>query len=202
VGRGLIAAIVAFLVPACAVAGPYFSVAGGAVFLEDSDLEANGLDGEAEFDTGFAVSGAGGYAFGGLGLGTFRTEVEVAYRQNDVDKISVSGLGTASGGDAEVSVLSGMVNVALDLDTGTVVKPYVLVGVGAASVTLESDDLGADDDDIVFAYQAGAGLGFAVTEAVTVFTGYRYFGTTDPEVEGIDAEYSSHNLEAGVRFEF
>jgi hypothetical protein len=41
-----------------------------------------------------------------------------------------------------------------------------------------------------------------VTETVTLFTGYRFFGTSDPEVEGIEAEYHSHNVEAGVRFEF
>ena len=81
-GRRLIASIVAILVPTYAVAaGPYVSLAGGIAFLEDSDLEGNGLDGEAEFDTGFLVSGAGGYGFDGLGLGTVRAEIEIAYRQ-------------------------------------------------------------------------------------------------------------------------
>jgi opacity protein-like surface antigen len=86
--------------------------------------------------------------------------------------------------------------------TGTLVEPYVLVGIGAANVTLESDDLDVDEDDTVFAYQAGAGLGFALTETITLFTGYRFFGTTDPEFEGVEAEYHSHNVEAGVRVEF
>jgi opacity protein-like surface antigen len=199
-GRALIAAILALFLPAYAFAGPYVSVAGGAVFLEDSDLEENGLEAEAEFDTGFVVSGAAGYAFD-LGFGSFRTEVEIAYRQNDVDQISAFGL-TVSAGDAEASVISGMANVALDMVTGTLVEPYVLVGIGAANVTLESDDLDVDEDDTVFAYQAGAGLGFALTETITLFTGYRFFGTTDPEFEGVEAEYHSHNVEAGVRVEF
>jgi opacity protein-like surface antigen len=199
-GRGLIAAIFTLFLPAYAFAGPYVSVAGGAVFLEDSDLEENGLEAEAEFDTGFVVFGAAGYAFD-LGFGSFRTEVEIAYRQNDVDQISAFGL-TVSAGDAEASVISGMANVALDMVTGTLVEPYVLVGIGAANVTLESDDLDVDEDDTVFAYQAGAGLGFALTETITLFTGYRFFGTTDPEFEGVEAEYHSHNVEAGVRVEF
>jgi opacity protein-like surface antigen len=201
-GRALIAGIIAFLVPAHAfAAGPYVSVSGGAVFLEDSDLDANGLDAKAEFDTGFGVLGAAGYAFDGLGFGTFRLEAEIAYRQNDVDKLRAFGV-TASGGDAEVSALSGMVNAALDMPLGTVVEPYVLVGIGAANLNLESDDLDVDEDDTVFAYQAGAGLGFAVTQTITLFAGYRFFGTTDPEFEGVDAEYHSHNIEGGVRFEF
>jgi opacity protein-like surface antigen len=204
-GRGLIAAVVAFFLPAYAfAAGPYVSLSGGAVFLEDSDLEADnlGLSGEAEFDTGFVVSGAAGYAFDAFGSATVRVEAEVAYRQNDVDTITVTGVGTGSGGDAEVSVLSGMANLAVDILTWSIVKPYVLVGIGVANVTLESDDLDVDEDDTVFAYQAGAGLGFAVTETITLFAGYRYFATADPEFEGVDAEYHSHNIEAGVRFEF
>ena len=204
-GRGLIVAVLAFFVPAYAfAAGPYVSVAGGAVFLEDSDLDADalGLSGEAEFDTGFGVWGAAGYGFDAFGAATVRVEAEVAYRQNDVDTITVSGIGTGSGGDAEVYALSGMVNLAVDILTWSIVKPYAMVGIGAANVTLESDDLDVDEDDTVFAYQAGAGLGFAVTERITLFGGYRYFATADPEFEGVDAEYGSHNIEAGVRFEF
>jgi opacity protein-like surface antigen len=161
-----------------------------------------GLEGEAEFDTGFGVLGAAGYGFDAFGSATVRVEAEIAYRQNDVDEISVSGLGTASGGDAEVSALSGMANLAVDILTWSIVEPYVMVGIGVANVTLESDDFDVDDDDTVFAYQAGAGLGFAVTETITLFTGYRYFATADPKVEDVDAEYGSHNIEAGVRFEF
>ena len=48
-GRALIAAILALFLPAYAFAGPYLSVAGGAVFLEDSDLEENGLEAEAAY---------------------------------------------------------------------------------------------------------------------------------------------------------
>jgi opacity protein-like surface antigen len=95
-----------------------------------------------------------------------------------------------------------MVNAALDVPLGTIVEPYVLVGIGAANVTLESDDLDVDEDDTVFAYQAGAGLGFALTETITLFAGYRFFGTADPEFEGLDAEYHSHNVEGGIRFGF
>jgi opacity protein-like surface antigen len=199
-GRGLIAAIVAFFVPACALAGPYMSLSGGAVFLEDSDGAVNGTEVETDFDVGFVVSGAAGYAFD-LGLGTLRTEVEIAYRQNDVDETSALGV-TTPGGDIQMSALSGMMNAALDVATGTIVTPYVLVGIGAANLNLESDDLDFDEDDVVFAYQAGAGLGFAVTERITLFTGYRYFATHDSEFEGVEVEYHSHNVEAGVRVEF
>jgi opacity protein-like surface antigen len=171
-------------------------VTGGAVFLEDSDLEANGLDAKAEFDTGFGVLGAAGYAFDDLGFGTFRLEAG-----SPIGRIHAFGM-TASGGDAEVSSLSGTVNAALDMALGTFVEPYVLVGIEAANLNLESDDLDVDEDDTVFVYQAGAGLGFPVTEAITLFAGYRFFGTTDPEFEGVDAEYHSHNVVGGVRFEF
>ena len=119
--RYVIAAVIAVLFWSshALAAGVYVSVGGGVVFLEDSDLEQGNIAGEAEFDTGFAVNRAVGYAFDGLTLGTVRTEVDIAYRQNNVYTIRVLGV-TVPAGDAEVSALSGMANVALDVATGTI----------------------------------------------------------------------------------
>jgi opacity protein-like surface antigen len=182
--------------------GVYLSVSGAAVFLEDSDLEEAGIDGKAKFDTGFGIIGAGGYAFDRLNFGTVRSEVEIAYRRNDVDEVTAFGV-TFSGGDAEVSALSGMANVALDVDVwGGTVQPYMLGGIGAANLRLKSDDLDFDRDDTVFAYQVGAGLGVPVTSTIRLFVGYRFFATEDPEFDDLKAEYHSHNVEGGVILQF
>lgn len=188
-----------------AAAGPYVSASGGAAFLADSDLEVNGVGGvEAEFDTGFGVTGAVGWASDTMTMGTLRTEVELGYRKNDVDKFTGPG-GTAASGGADVSALSGMGNVALDLDTGTTFQPYVMGGVGLANVEFDSPADGFEDDDTVFAFQLGAGINVPVG-GVTLFGGYRFFGTSDPEFKDqgvrVDAEYNSHNLEIGVRIGF
>ncbi len=59
-----------------------------------------------------------------------------------------------------------------------------------------------NDDDTVFAYQVGAGVGYAVTEKVSFDVKYRYFATSDPEFDTTKAEYSSHNVYAGIRVTF
>lgn len=196
-----IIALLAVLGPAQAVAGPYVSASGGAVFLADSDLEGGGLDGvEAEFDTGFGVTGAVGWASDAATIGTLRTELEVGYRTNEVDKFSGPG-GTVSAGDTDLRALSGMVNVALDLSASPLFEPYVMGGIGLANLEVDFDDFDVDEDDTVFAFQAGAGINVPVG-VVTLFGGYRFFGTSDPEFDGVEAEYNSHNLEVGVRVGF
>lgn len=186
-----------------AAAGPYASVSGGAAFLADSDLEVDGIGGaEAEFDTGFGVTGAFGWAWDTLALSNVRTELELGYRSNELDSISVGG---TTGGDAEVNALSGMANVAVDLDIGSTFQPYVMGGLGLANLELENDDTNFEEDDTVFAYQLGAGI-IVPLGAATLFGGYRFFGTSNPEFEDsgseLEAEYNSHNLEVGVRFGF
>lgn len=181
-------------------AGPYVSVTGGAVFLSDSDLEEEGgpLEIEVEFDTGFGFTGAAGWAWDTVALGTLRTEIEVGYRENDIDEISVNGLEIGASGD--MTALSGMANVAFDLTTGTILHPYVMGGLGLANIDLDSDIGSADDT--VLAFQVGVGVGIPIANTVTLFGGYRFFGTKDPDLGGIEAEYNSHNVEAGVRVEF
>ena len=58
-----------------------------------------------------------------------------------------------------------------------------------------------EEDDTVFAYQIGAGLGYKITPATMATLSYRYFGTSDPTfddgVDKIEAEYKSHNIWVG-----
>lgn len=183
-----------------AVAGPYVSATGAATFLSDSDLKLGAFEGETDFERGFGITGAAGWAWDFMLLGRLRTEIEAGHRKNDVDEVSMPGF-TVSGGDADVRALSGMANVALDLNVLPLFQPYVMGGIGVANVKLESDEFGVDDDDNVFAYQAGAGVGVPVG-VFTLFGGYRFFATADPELEGTDLEYRSHSVEVGVRIGF
>jgi opacity protein-like surface antigen len=196
-----------FAVPAFA-AGPYVGVEAGAVFLSDSTFSAAGLDvGDAKFDTGLGLGLVGGYDYG-----TWRLEGEFAWRKNDNKEIS-SAFGTDPiGGD--VSTLALMVNGYYDFRmVSPTFVPYLGVGVGGARVSAKVDDPidGAiiDDDDMVFAYQLAAGVGFVVNKQLTIDLGYKYFATADPSFEIIDsggikldAEYMSHNVFLGVRYSF
>jgi len=197
---------------AFAASGPYLSVQVGGTWLEDANVDYDNpffIDDEVEFDTGFNVGLAAGYDFG-----MARLEGEVAYRQNDVDKINIDG--EDFNGDGDASALSFMLNGYLDIETGSPVTPYLGAGLGVANVSandvqVEVPGFGkfdfVDDDDTVFAYQFSAGVAFALNEAMAIDLGYRYFATSDPEFDdtglgGFESEYKSHNVSLGLRMNF
>lgn len=192
--------------------GPYMTMQAGGTWVEDADVEYDGVSPadltlEAEFDAGYRLAAALGYDYGLL-----RLEGEFAYRENDVDSFSGRFLGTpfAFAADGDVSATSFMFNGFWDLETGSPMTPYLGAGIGLANVSYDDvvDDVGApfiDDDDTVLAFQFAAGLAFEVTPVLTLDLGYRYFATDDPELEdafgdSLETEYKSHNASVGLRF--
>lgn len=160
------------------------------VSVSDSTL-SDGVDSaELSFDTGFGFMAAIGNNFEGL-----RGEVELSYRTNDADKISAGAFSESVSGD--VSSLAVMGNLLVDLPVSESVRPFLGAGIGLANV-----DADGDEDDTVFAYQAIIGLGFPLTYVTTLDLQYRYFATEDPNFNGIEAEYQTHNFFAGLRFDF
>lgn len=196
---------------------PYFSVHVGGTWLQDADVDYDDptlLNDELEFDSGYNVGAAFGYDYG-----MARLEVELAYRQNDVDRINSEGFAFRADGD--FSATSLMLNGYWDLETGSPIVPYFGGGIGFANVSANNvkvfDDLGmvsfVDDDDNVFAYQLAAGIAFALNPVMTLDLGYRYFGTSDPELDanpllfdppfdGFETEFESHNVNLGLRLNF
>jgi len=45
-------------------------------------------------------------------------------------------------------------------------------------------------------------VGYAMNENVTLDLQYRYFATEDPEFGVVDAEYATHNVYFGLRYNF
>jgi len=179
-----------------AAVGPYVSGSIGAVMANDSDLSSTYYPGDSatvDFDTGFGLGIAVGNDYGGD-----RLEVEFGYQENDLDTVKGGGKSYALPGD--VSGMGLLVNGYHDFKTTSTVTPFIGAGIGFANVELDMP--GYNEDDNVFAYQVGAGLSFAVNQEVNLDLKYRYFGTTDPEFDGIEAEYSSHNVYAGIRVAF
>ncbi|MEQ8388034.1 MAG: OmpA family protein [Alphaproteobacteria bacterium] len=197
--------------------GLYGAIGGGATFLEDAD-NTGSITVESEFDPGFGVLGNMGYDWG-----DFRTELELSYREADIDRLQITndnGLGVAAGvgslnglstsGDGEMRAFAVMGNVLYDMPLGRDFVPYVGGGIGIADVKLDADALGAriaDSSDDVLAYQGIAGVAYALTEQLYLFADYRYFATTDPELADVsggafDSEFKSHNVFAGLRFYF
>ena len=173
--------------------GSYVSGHIGLNALDDAMLSVPGLISiDMEFDPGFAIGGTLGYDFGDT-----RLETELAYRSNDIDKFS--GVGGSIDGDGDFSTLSLMINGFYEVENETKFTPYIGGGIGFANVKLELFD--EDDDETVFAYQLGLGIGYEINESVTLDLGYRYFATMDPEFEDdVEAEYISHNVLLSIRF--
>jgi opacity protein-like surface antigen len=199
--------------------GWYVGVTGGSTFLDDTELTDStapigvvGID--ASWRTGFHVGVVGGYRF----TKHLRAELELTYRRNEIDTLTVtetSGAQSESGrGRFESFCYIG--NVWLDLDFGKLpVVPYVGGGIGLAAMEInlkpvESPTSGTvfltDGEDTagVVAYQVGAGIAYPVNAHVTLSLDYRYFVTEDPDFNftGVSGEYRTHNAGATLRYQF
>ena len=184
--------------------GPYVSANLGLAIASDSDLTDSTVPGitmEIESDMGVALGVAAGYDFGKA-----RIEGEIAYQQNDLDKASLLGVEVDLTGDG--TSLALLLNGYFDFENDSAFTPFISAGLGFAKVEINDFNVpgsglpGESDDDTVFAYQVGAGVGYAINQKVSVDVKYRYFATSDPEFDTTCAEYSSHNFYVGVRVNF
>lgn len=176
----------------------YISVFGGLNSLDDTSISSSTGAINSDFDEGFGVGVAIGRWFDSRQH--WRGEVELSYRENDIDR-----LGTAGGG-GEVNSLAYMVNGYYDFRPNARVQPYVGAGVGIAEVEAENIAFGGarlDDDDSVFAYQFIGGVGYQLTDTVDLFGELRYLATDDPEFNGgQELDHESANALAGLRYRF
>lgn len=185
--------------------GPYMSINAGTSILSDSDWTDDGVPGTTltlEYDLGFAGSLALGHAFSD----SIRLEGELAYQTNDLDKVTQGGASLSMDGDT--SVIAFMVNAYYDFANSGPVTPFISVGAGFAQWELNdftvtgSSLTPISDDETVFAWQVGAGVAYELNKSTSLDLKYRYFATSDPEIQTANFECSSHNIYVGVRFGF
>lgn len=198
----LAAALVA-AVPLAAQAGDagwYVGGGGGVNLKRDGDVGGPAND-KLEFDTGWLGLVRGGYDYGN----GWRTELEAGYRANGVDKVN----GVNQSGD--VKTWDTMVNVLYELETGTMFRPYIGIGLGGANVSYHNVGGIAgsriDDQDWTFAYQGIAGANVDLTPNWAAFADYRYFATDQPDFNTdagteLRAEERNHSVVVGVRYKW
>lgn len=197
--------------PAAAQDGPeaggyYVEARGGVAFLKDSDL--NDSTGElasigiselrSNLETGFAVEAAAGYAYSPA----LRGEIALGYRRNDLDGFSaaVAGAPATVEVDGHVDAITLMGNVYYDLRVHPDIVPFVGGGVGPAGVVFEVQN--SNDFDVVFAWQLIGGIGYQITDDFFLSLRYTYFSAQKPELDGLEADYDSHNVMFGIRYDF
>ena len=185
---------------------------------------------KSEVSVGTGIGFLGGQIGVGYSIAGFRPEVSVGYRTASVDSLTLKKFlggtdddvlkGHNEALEGEAAKVSGSVtsidlaaSVYYDIDTGTEITPYIGVGGGMSQVTVNAKqalypDLVHEDSLWALSFQAAAGIGYAVTEDLTVTLGYRLTGT----LEGNFSKYETskrktgmtlnHNVELGLRYSF
>ena len=158
----------------------------GAVVTTDTELEEFfgeplAPNSELTFDPGFRLGVRGGYGV----TDWFDAEVETGFMVNGID--SVTG---AADTDASLSNFPLLINARFHCPAFHGVSPYFGGGLGMSTTVLWADDLtignttyDGSTSGFTFAYQAFAGLRFAINEHMSLSLEYHYFATTDTELE-------------------
>ena len=182
--------------------GYYVGAALGLGLQGDADVSGTGIAASVDTDPAKVGLLSFGHAYGN----GFRTEFEFSYSHTSVD--SVSGSSSSAG---SIAALSGMVNALYDIPTGTKLKPYLGLGLGASRLSYNDvTPIGGSvlsDRDTVFAYQGIAGVSYDLGDNLALTTEYRYFRTADPSFNtdatgAVDSEFTEHRIMVGLRWTF
>ena len=216
--------VVLLLAPFATLAaeGLYFSVSTGMVL--PAEREVSTRTSTLAYETGFGWPGQFGV---GYAVSGFRPEISFGYRRapsstfrykNHDGKTSEQDLKpwndqlekVEHGG--YVSSFDFMGSVYYDIGTTTPFMPYIGIGAGLSSVSVgryqkisSLTELERENSLWAFAFQAAAGVGFALIEELTVFLGYRLTGTIEGEFSKSKERQPTaliHNVEMGIRYRF
>ena len=192
--------------------GPYMTVIGGYVDMQEQTVGNQ----ELEYEDGFAIGGALGYRVNKF----LRVEAEYIYRENDFAGNAIAGPAIPTSEVGQLLSHTGMLNGYLDLPIGAGrIVPYVGAGAGVSGIDSELGQFGdfgftdftVIDFDSTFAFQWMAGVSIRAFPNAEFFAEYRYFEANDPQFEFtnsfggssvVDAEYANRNVFIGVRMNF
>jgi outer membrane protein OmpA-like peptidoglycan-associated protein len=175
-------------------------------------------NGTIEFDYGLAGVLSVGYGYGN----GIRAELEVSYRQNDVDRFSGAGLAGPTRTLGLTQSYGVMLNALYDFSfPGAPVIPYVGVGAGYQWLDYKGVRGAASNGTVIldgtegsFAYQAIVGGAFPVAEfpGLAVTAEYRFMGTLSSDMDAAsgvtntrgsaEIDNFNHSLLIGLRYAF
>jgi len=198
----------------------YMAIQGGGVWLQSADNTGGGINIESDYKTGYGIA----FRVGDQFAQHWRAEWELAYAQNDVNKLTIKndgGIGQANLGyslngysasaDGSVSALSGMLNTLYDFTPNEPFHPYIGAGLGVTHLRANSVSINGvtvvDDSTTAFAYQGIAGIELDMMPQTAVFFNYNYFAAMNPQLtdkvgEKFDTEYKSNTFSLGLRYFF
>jgi opacity protein-like surface antigen len=155
----------------------------GGAWTEDTDLKSffgeNTFGAKVKFDPGVRFGFRAGY----MVTDWFSAEAETGVTTSTIN--SITG---PSSVDASLATVPFLLNARFQIPQRMLVTPFFGGGLGFADMVLNADHmtfgttrLHGTASDAVFAYQAFAGLRFALNDRMGVSVEYHYVGTTAPE---------------------
>jgi outer membrane protein OmpA-like peptidoglycan-associated protein len=163
--------------------------------------------GNAQYDDGYVGMLNGGYAFNnGIDL-----ELEGSMRYNDANHIRGYDSGFVRGSMRNYAVMGNVYYHIPVPDFGLPISPFIGAGVGMSDYTpyhIRSDTMPyptyvGGPDKWGLAYQAMAGLSYAVMDNVSLSVEYRWFSRTDENYpRGVTNDYDHNSVLVGVRYSF
>ncbi|MGQ3299551.1 OmpA family protein [Reyranella sp.] len=136
---------------------------------------------------GWMAGGVIGYDFVGP-----RVELEGIYRWNPTN-VGVPGTAVNN----QVGQLGIMANLLYDFMPGSVITPYIGAGAGLGLV-----DGNSSLSSTVFAYQGIIGLGWNADTNFRVNLDGRYYGTTNPQINGVGWTNNNFSIMLGLQLKF
>lgn len=163
--------------------------------------------------SGWALGGALGYNFAGMGV-PVRAEAEYLYHSQFKLHSTNSTTGIV---DAKYDIQTGFANFYYDIKTGTSFTPYVGAGLGVAWINQKVSEnsaavnFGGNHDTTNFAWNLGAGVGYSLTDNIVIDLGYRYTSFGDAKkINGAaiatthlqTKDITAHEALLGLRYQF
>jgi len=161
---------------------------------------------QEDYNAGFA----GGLALGYRLAEQIRFEVEALYQTNAMNKFDYQipfydNQSGALNGDRERSAF--LFNAYYDFKNTTNFTPYITGGLGAYHLRLNYENVGVENS-LNFAWQAGAGVNYKVTDRFSLDLKYRYFGGSGANLRSPNNsperlyEVGDHQIMVGLRVGF
>lgn len=193
---------------------PYVGVRGGFGVVDDTSFAIGGPATVSNQYEDWNLTGSG---FAGLQTQFFpgfggRLEAEIGYSSFEVESHTIGGVAQpAPTGDS--TAFTGMVNAYVDANLGAF-TPFAGVGLGMASVDFSNHGAGGavlmDDDDANFAWQLSGGVGYDLTEQLTLEGMVRYQSIMDVSLTSTAAgggvasstDLNSTSALVGLRYRF
>ena len=203
---------------ASAAVTPYAAIRGGYDYhtVNTGSITVDGTDIGAELGnpagSGYAFGAAAGVSADLSDFFGVRGEVEYTYANANLEEDTLNDDDLPQKDKFESDSHTVLLNVYGDIKTATPFTPYVGAGIGYSwsNIALKEEGGKLEFDDSAFAWQVGAGVSYALDNALTLDLGYRFMNVMGLEYEGTDegeaikvkADTYSHQVYLGARYAF